>query len=76
MIYLKHAKRRIEQFMTTNRKKQFVIVTVLFIVVSSVIAYSILKKFNIYDFSYLIFLIVFYIRYIKLKLENRNYIDL
>jgi len=61
--------------MTTNRKNQFVIVTVLFIVVSSIIAYSVLKKFNIYDFSYLIFLIVFYIRYIKLKLE-KNYIGL
>lgn len=61
--------------MTTNRKNQFVIVTVLFIVVSSIIAYSVFKKFNIYDFSYLIFLIVFYIRYIKLKLE-KNYIGL
>ena len=69
-------KGRIEQFMTTSTKKQFIVVTVLFIVVSSIIAYSILKKFNIYDFSYFIFLIVFYIRYIKLKLETKNYIGL
>lgn len=62
--------------MTTSTKKQFIVVTVLFIVVSSIIAYSILKKFNIYDFSYFIFLIVFYIRYIKLKLETKNYIGL
>lgn len=62
--------------MTTSTKKQFIVVTVLFIVVSSIIAYSILKNFNIYDFSYFIFLIVFYIRYIKLKLENKNYIGL
>lgn len=62
--------------MTTSTKKQFIVVTVLFIVVSSIIAYSIFKKFNIYDFSYFIFLIVFYIRYIKLKLETKNYIGL
>ena len=62
--------------MLSNIKKEVVVVTILFVVVTSIILYSMTKNFMIYDLIYIIMFTSFYIRYLKLKKKQKDYIEM
>lgn len=61
--------------MLNTIKKEMTVVTVLFIVVIGIMFYNITSDFVFYDFVYMIVLSEFYVRYIKLKKKQKEYID-
>lgn len=61
--------------MLNTIKKEMIVVTVLFIVVIGIMFYNITSDFVFYDFVYMIVLSEFYVRYIKLKKRQKEYID-
>ena len=62
--------------MFDNIKKEVLIATSLFVVVTSIMIYSMIKEFVIYDFIYMISFTIFYVRYLKLKKRQKDYIDM
>ena len=62
--------------MFNNIKKEVTIVTILFVVVTGIMLYSMKKDFVIYDFIYIITFTSFYVRYLKLKKKQKDYIDM
>lgn len=62
--------------MLSNIKKEVVVVTILFVVVTSIILYSMTKKITIYDLIYMIMFTRFYVSYLKLKKKQKDYIEI
>lgn len=60
--------------MQNNIKKEILVVTILFVAVICIMSYSMIKKFEIYDFIYSVMFISFYVRYLKLKKKQKDYI--
>lgn len=60
--------------MQNNIKKEILVVTILFVAVICIMSYSMIKKFEIYDFIYSVMFICFYVRYLKLKKKQKDYI--
>lgn len=61
--------------MLSNIKKEVVVVTILFVVVTSIILYSMTKKITIYDLIYMLMFTRFYVSYLKLKKKQKDYIE-
>ncbi|MEG0825866.1 MAG: hypothetical protein RR404_00155 [Bacilli bacterium] len=62
--------------MCDSIRKEVVVATILFVVVSGIIIYNLFKVFNIYDLIYLILSSIFYFRYLIIKKKQKDYIDM
>ena len=62
--------------MYENIKREVVVATILYVVVLGILILSLVKEFNIYDFGYLIVFTSFYIRYLKIKKKQKDYIGI
>lgn len=62
--------------MLSSIKKEVVTVTILFVVIMSIIVYNMTTDFMIYDFIYMSMFVSFYIRYLKIKKKQKDYIEM
>ena len=62
--------------MLSTIKKEVLVVSILFVVVISFIVFSMTKEFMVYDLIYMLTFTSFYIRYLKLKKKQKDYIDM
>lgn len=60
--------------MYENIKKEVVVATLIYVVVLCFLIYSLKNLFNVYDLGYLIVFTGFYIRYLKIKKKQKDYI--
>lgn len=62
--------------MFNNIKKEVFFATILFVVVTSFMIYSMTKDFVIYDLIYISTFTLFYLRYLKIKKKQKDYMNL